>query len=98
MPLEFTTNNQGWVVKVTKPPPVTEAALRFLRHVEARDCGQETPCRVWTGSARFRVSDNLVTTPRRFLCELAGLELQPGMRLKAICGTPNCVSLGHIGW
>jgi hypothetical protein len=98
MPLEFTTNNQGWVVKVTNPQPITEAAERFLRFVEERECGQGTPCRVWTGSPRFRVDDETVTTPRRFLCGLAGLELQPGMRLKAICGTPNCVSLGHIGW
>lgn len=42
MPLELTTNRAGWTVRVTKPPPVTEAALRFLRHVEARECGQET--------------------------------------------------------
>lgn len=98
MPLELTTNRAGWTVRVTKPPPVTEAALRFLRHVEARECGQETLCRVWTGGPRFRVNEDTVTTPRRFLCELAGLSIEPGMRLKALCGTPNCVALGHIGW
>lgn len=96
--LEFTTNRQGFTVKVTAAKPTTEATERFLRHIETRDGELPTPCRVWRGSARFRVSDELVMTPRRFVLLMAGFELEIGVRYKAVCGTPRCVSLGHIGW
>lgn len=96
--MEFTTNNQGFIVKVTAPKPVTEATERFLLHIETRDCGQDTPCRIWLGSGRFRVDETTVTTPRRFLLSVAGVEVPSNSRIKALCGTPRCVALGHIGW
>jgi hypothetical protein len=97
--LEFTTNRDGHTVKVVGPVrEITDAGLRFASHIEEQDCGFGTVCRIWTGSPRFRVNDDRITTPRRFICELAGFEIQPWMRLKATCKTPGCVSLGHIGW
>jgi hypothetical protein len=95
---QFTRNKAGFRVKRTAPKPTTEARERFLRHVESRDCGQDTPCRIWTGSVRFRVSDDWVTTPRRFLLAEAGVTFPPGVRVRAFCRTPRCVALGHIGW
>jgi hypothetical protein len=95
---QFKTNTAGHRVKITAPKPTTEATERFLRHVVTHDGQMPTPCRVWVGSARFRVSDELVMTPRRFVLLIAGFELERGVKYKAICGTPGCVSLGHIGW
>lgn len=94
----FHHNTAGHKCKITVPMSTTDARERFLRHVESRDCGQDTPCRVWTGSARFRVDESTVTTPRRFLLAVAGVEFPPGVRVRAFCRTPRCVALGHIGW
>ena len=92
-------NKRGISVRVdVKPREITDAGERFIRHTQQVDADYETPCRIWTASARFYVSDELTTTPRRFVMILAGLDLPIGVRLKAVCGTPNCVSFGHIGW
>jgi len=97
--LEFTINRDGFTVKVVGPVrEITEAGLRFLRHTREMDCDFGTVCRIWQGGPRFRVDDDRITTPRRFICELAGFEVEPQVRLRAICKTPGCVSLGHIGW
>jgi hypothetical protein len=94
---QFTTNHDGFTVKVVAPKPTTDAAERFLRHVQTIEIDGEQH-RIWTGSPRFRVSDDLVMTPRRFVLLLVGDDLMPGIRYKAMCRVPKCISLGHIGW
>lgn len=91
-------NRHNHLARKSAPKPTAEATERFLRHMVTQEGPLPTPCRIWLGSARFRVSEELVMTPRRFVLLIAGFELEPGVKYKAVCGTPGCVSLGHIGW
>ena len=96
----FTVNRFGWTVRACGVArEVAEPAERFAALTVAQDCEtMPTPCRVWIGCPRFYVSDELTTTPRRAALFLAGLDAPRTVKLKTVCGTPNCVSLGHLKW
>jgi hypothetical protein len=89
-------NSKGVSVRVDiKPKPITDAALRFLAFIRTVET-DSTPHRLWTGGPRFRIDDDLVTTPARAALILAGEVLTPGVRVKEICGVAGCVALSHL--
>ena len=94
------TNAQGWTVRAAGVArDVIEPAERFAALTVLRENDDlPTPCRVWVGCPRFYVDETLVTTPRRAALYLAGVDAPNKVKLKTICGTPNCVSLGHLKW
>lgn len=93
---EFTTNRDGFTVKVVGPVrEITEAGLRFARHIQTVET-DFTPHRIWTASRRFRINDDLVTTPERAAMILSGYEPAPGVSPKAVCGVVGCVALSHL--
>jgi hypothetical protein len=90
-------NKQGWAVRCHKAHPRTVAAERFAAMTEEVDCGHDLPCIVFTGGDTFRIDDDIVTTPRRFIYEyLMGEELPDDVRLRATCKTPKCCRVSHL--
>lgn len=93
---EFTKNRDGFVVKVVGPArAITDAGLRFASHIRTVET-DFTPHRIWTASRRFRISDQLVTTPERAALILSGYEPAPGISPKVVCGMAGCVALSHL--
>lgn len=79
--------------------PTTPAIDRFMAmikigHVSARETGE---CWLWSGGDTFRVSDDQVTTPRRFIYEHSmGEELPDNVILYTFCGIGLCCRPGHL--
>lgn len=89
-------NKQGINVRLDRAqPPIIEAAQRFAAHVETKIIDDEQH-RIWKASRRFRISDDLVTTPERAALILSGYEPALGVSPKVTCGVAGCVALSHL--
>lgn len=92
---EFIANKQGMIVRPQKLKDRRPAITRFLEMTERVKNGDDY-CLVWRGGDTFRVDDDTVTTPARFIYqEITGETLPPRWRLVQTCKTPNCVKSSH---
>lgn len=94
---DYMENASGLTVRYHVPHPRTEAAERFAAMTRQVDAGLDQTCLVFTGGATFRVDDDTVTTPRRFIYEYLMEEKLPrDVRLRTLCRTPKCCRIAHI--
>ena len=90
-------NKESFTVRLDRAPrPVTDARLRFARHVTTFESDQPTLCRIWTGSEAFNMGDGRIVTPKRAAIELADIDLPPWRRIPMLCESANCVALSHM--
>lgn len=90
-------NAAGIAVRIDiAPRPITAVDIRFARHVEPRDCGMPTLCRVWVGGPTFNMGEGRIVRPRRAALELAGVSLPEYERMPMVCGTRDCLALSHM--
>jgi hypothetical protein len=94
---DYVLNRQGELVRYQTPRAIIEAAERFAQMTKEIDAGQDLPCVIFTGGETFRVDQETVTTPRRFIYEyLTGEILPDDVRLRTLCKTPKCCRVSHI--
>jgi len=98
---ELTTNVAGFVVKLTAPKPVTDAAERFAARCIEQDHGYSSPCLIWQGSVNFNLGAELagearIVNFRRAAFEIACQSLNGYTRFKSLCKTPRCCRLDHM--
>jgi hypothetical protein len=92
---DFMQNAQGMTVRFHAPHPITPAAGRFMEKVRKIEIDGEE-CWRWTGGETFRVDDDTVTTPARFIYqEATGEKLRRGDKLRQTCKTPRCIRPAH---
>lgn len=90
-------NRHGDLVRYQAPREIVAAAERFAAMTKEVDTGLDLPCLVFTGGDTFRVDDETVTTPRRFIYEyLMDEELPDTIRLRTYCRTPRCCRISHL--
>lgn len=91
-------NRAGERVRYHAPHPITAAIDRFRRKIRLApredDLGE---CWLWQGGDTFRVSVDLVTTPRRYIYEYSmGEELPANVVLFTFCRVGSCCRPGHL--
>jgi len=93
-------NQQPFTVRLDRAPrPITDAAIRFSRHVRTQESDSlPTPCRIWTGSEAFNMGDGRIVTPKRAAVEMADIELPKFRHISMLCASPACIALSHMDW
>jgi hypothetical protein len=93
---DYLINRFGEQVRFHCEYPRSEAIDRFMA-MTRRVLTEEDYCIVFTGGKRFRVDDDLVTTPARFIYQaLSGQKLPESEYLFRACSTPRCCRLSHM--
>jgi hypothetical protein len=84
----------GWVARRHIPHPTIPPLARFMALIRKIDVGEDE-CWIFDADT-FRVSDDLITTPVRFIYEqVAGEKLVDVDELLRICETPRCCRPSH---
>lgn len=92
-------NRAGETVRYHAPHPITAAIDRFMRKVRMAPAAESDlgECWLWQGGDTFRVSLDLVTTPRRYIYEYSmGEELPESVVLFTFCRVGSCCRPGHL--
>jgi hypothetical protein len=64
---DYMTNAHGQTVRYHAPHPVTPATERFMALVRIVPNADDLDCWQWHGGDTFRVDEQTVTTPQRFI-------------------------------
>lgn len=90
----------GRSVRYHVPHPTTAAIDRFKKMISIEDRGDDCgECHIFQGSNRFRVSDDRVISPQRFVLESFGEVAETdNCYIRIACGTPNCCRFLHLVW
>jgi hypothetical protein len=85
------TRLNGWIARRRIPQPPLDRFMASIRKVEVG----EDECWIFDADT-FRVSDDLITTPARFIYEqVAGEKLVETAKLLRTCKTPQCCRPSH---
>ena len=92
---DYLVNRHGQTVRFHCDYPRTDALERFMK-LTKRVLTEDDYCIVFTGGTRFRVDDETITTPARFIYQaLMGEKLSEAVYLIRTCKTPRCCRLSH---
>jgi hypothetical protein len=91
---DYMINGDGRTVRFHVPHPITPAIERLLTMIRKVEIDGDE-CWVVEGKT-FRVDEEMVTTPARFMYqEATGEKLRPGDALRQTCKTPRFVRPAH---
>jgi hypothetical protein len=93
---DYMINAQGRTVRFHVTHAIVPAIERFMAFVEIVSGADDLDCWQWLGSDTFRVDEETVTTPARFIWrETTGKMLSDREALYQTCKTPWCCRLAH---
>ena len=93
---DYMKNAQGRTVRFHVPYAIVPAIERFMAFVEIVPGADDLDCWQWLGGDTFRVDDETVRTPARFIWrETTGETLSDRDALYQTCKTPWCCRPTH---
>lgn len=96
-PPEYIIGKCGFLVKRHAEYPVTPALDRFLERIATIGAEHDgTLCRVWNGGPKFRITEEYIATPQRFIYDHFHGPGFGDYRVISICRTFNCCAILHL--